>query len=356
MSKLFGHLTLNDTDYVFQATAGQRAIYEAVAEYVARGNTELNSQMSTLVAETTTDHTRRFYLPGSGYLQEIGPDGRPSAVKAAGSWDVSFPLVIKGDQSVGNRTAMAHMTAGALAKHVDTVIADNFNSVRRDILERLFNDGAGAAITMTDDEWGNLSVQPLANGDATLYPPVIGSMTEAVEDHYLAAGYLTAAIADGATDPFVVLVPELTDHFGYGANCITWMNRASATVVRALTNFNPVTDPRLTNAVTAQVPISVPAGVPGTVIGYHSAGTWVAIWDYIPADYMLSICLDVEAPLVKRVDRAGLSPDLTMVIEDDEYPFRASFWEHRYGFGCGNRLNGAVMYFTAGAYAVPTIV
>jgi hypothetical protein len=106
MSKLFGHLTLNDTDFVFNATVGQTAIYEAVMEYVNRGNSELALQMATLVAETTTDHSRRFYLPGSGYLQEFGPDGRPAAVKAAGYWDVAFPLVIKGDQSVGNRTAM----------------------------------------------------------------------------------------------------------------------------------------------------------------------------------------------------------------------------------------------------------
>lgn len=356
MAKLFGHLTLLDTDFVFQATAGQRAIYEAVREYVDRENEGMSRQVATLVSEVTSEHTMRYYLPGSGYLQTIGPDGRPSAVKATGYWDVAFPLVIKGDQSVGNRTAMAHMTTAALEKHIKTVVADNFNSVRRDILERLFNNNAGAAITVSDDEWGNLSVQPLANGDATLYPPIISSMTEATEQHYLAAGYLSAVIADGATDPYATIVPELTEHFGYGANIITWINTAQVAVTEALTSFTPVADPRLKTGTQTAIPVGVPPGTPGTVIGYHSDGTWVAVWDYVPANYLLSICLDVAAPLIKRIDRAGLSPNLTLVIQDDEYPFRASFWEHRYGFGCGNRLNGVVMHLTEGAYTVPTIV
>jgi hypothetical protein len=71
---------------------------------------------------------------------------------------------------------------------------------------------------------------------------------------------------------------------------------------------------------------------------------------------MLAVHLEAPAPVIKRVDPAatGLGRGLQLVAEDESFPFTASFWRHRFGFGVGNRLNGVVMELgTGGTYTVP---
>jgi hypothetical protein len=45
-----------------------------------------------------------------------------------------------------------------------------------------------------------------------------------------------------------------------------------------------------------------------------------------------------------------------LVSQDEEYPFSNSFWRNRFGFGCGNRLNGYALYLASSTtYTSPTI-
>jgi len=67
MSTIFGNLNLNDTDRVFNATQGQRVIYDAVMEYVNRVNAEISAAYSVFISETTANYKERYHLPGSGY-------------------------------------------------------------------------------------------------------------------------------------------------------------------------------------------------------------------------------------------------------------------------------------------------
>ena len=57
---------------------------------------------SLFVAETTSDHKRRYKLPGGGTLQRTAGAGRYGAVKAFGSWDIGLPLEDFGAQIAGS--------------------------------------------------------------------------------------------------------------------------------------------------------------------------------------------------------------------------------------------------------------
>jgi hypothetical protein len=362
MSGIFGSLNLNDTDRVFNSTVGQRAIYEVAAEWINARNAELNAALALFVEETTSEHTRRYKLPGGGYLQRRGPDGRPAQVKATGSWDVAFPLE---DFAAGmgfNDVNRAYMTVAELDRHIQTVMNMNVNTVRFELLKALFKNTDD---TFIDPLMGSLTIKPLANGDAAVYPPVLGSMDEATDDHYLESGYAYTAISD-TNNPYATIAGELEEHFGTptgGADIAVLQPAVVTPLTRSLTDFVPVGDMGIRYGADADLAGALPAPLAsiGKVIGrMDGSGVWVVEWRYMPVaatPFLMGIHLGAPKPLVKRIDPAdtGLGDGLQLVGEDEEFPFKDSIWRHRFGFGAGNRLNGVVMELAAGAgFTVPT--
>jgi hypothetical protein len=105
------------------------------------------------------------------------------------------------------------------------------------------------------------------------------------------------------------------------------------------------------------LPTTLPAGVPGRILGRHNAGVWVVEWRWIPANYLLAIHMGAPKPLIQRADPpdTSLPAGLTLVAEEMDQPFKSSYWSHRFGFGVGNRLNGVVLELgTGGTYTVPS--
>lgn len=364
MSGIFGHLNVSDQDYVFNATVGQRIIYQAATDYVNRATEELNRLLSIFVAQSTSEYKLRYKLPGNGYLQRRGPDGRYGTVKAVGQWDVSFPLEDFGAMIAGNDVDMAYMTMEELDRHVRTVVQQNVNTVRYEVLTALMSRSNG---TFIDDKHGSLTIRSLANTDGTVYPPVIGSMTEADDEHYLELGDLATAIDDthdpwvGVNTNSVNIVTELEEHFGISAGSaeiVSFINQAEVTEISSLTDFEPVDIRQIQEGAQTASPVQVPVNLPGVVIGRHRAGAWIVRWDWVPATYILSVVTAVEAPLYKRIDppATGLGTDLQIVAQDEEFPFRETTWRHRMGFGVANRLNGVCVECAAGGdYTDPTI-
>ncbi|HMN12584.1 MAG TPA: hypothetical protein PKD55_09700, partial [Bellilinea sp.] len=241
MSGIFGALNVNDSDRVFNATAGQRAIYDAAAAYINRINADLDAALSVFVQETTSEYKRRFKLPGGGYLQRRGTQGRPGNVKASGQWDVAFPLEDFAAAVGWNDVDMAYMTVAELENHINTVTAQNVNTVRFEMLKALLNNTQD---TFVDPRHGSLLVEPLANGDAVVYPPVLGSETEATDNHYLESGYLATAISD-TNNPYPVIAAELEEHFGAptgGSDIAVIIHPDETPGTRALASFVPVGD------------------------------------------------------------------------------------------------------------------
>ena len=356
MAGIYGVFGISDTERIFLNTLGQSVVYDAVNEYMAMHNAELAATLGVFVGETTTDFKRRYFLPGGGRLQNMGfaPQGAPGAVKSSGSWDVAFPLYDFGAALAGTRISYAYSTVQDLAREVDGIRARDVATVRYEILNALLGS---TQTTFVDPINGSLSIEPLANSDSVVYPPVLGSETEATENHYLSAGYAVSAISD-TNNPFATITNELEEHFGAptgGSNIVTFIPSDVTAKAQALTDFVSITDMRINPGDDTATITGLPAGVPGRVLGAVS-GTWVVEWRHLPATYALAIHLDAPAPLAMRVDPAytGLGSGLQLVATNDKYPFTESFYSHRFGVAAANRLNGVAMIISAAAWSVPT--
>lgn len=358
MGQLLGLLNIAEAaaDRTFVQTVGQQQVYDAVKMLLNAYNTELEKAKKAFVERTTSDHKFRYKLPGGGKLQRRGGMAQSGAVKAGGYWDVAFPLEDFGAQFGGDDITLAYMSAAELDRHIDTIFIQDKNTVRYEMLRAIFNS---TQKTFVDDIRGSLTVEPLANGDSVVYPPVVGSETEATDTHYLESGYLASAISD-TNNPYPVIRAELVEHFGVqqgGDNVAIMINSAQTPLTKALATFDSIVGRYLIPGANADQPTNLPQGLPGNVIGFVSPGGWVVEWDWIPAGYMLGLHLDAPKPLIERIDPAdtGLGTGLQLVAEDEEYPLKGSHYRHRFGFGAGNRLNGVVMELAnGGGYTIPT--
>lgn len=357
MSKIFGLAGLSASDYQFVRKADQRLIYDAINQLAARVNNDMMDSMRLFVQETTQVYTERYQLPGSGYMQRRADGARGPAVKAYGSWDVAYPLYDYGEQVAATDIDMAYMTPAELDRHVQTVINGYQNAVRRDILTALM---VATNVTYTDKRNGTLTCVPLANGDSVTYPPVIGAVAEATENHYIESNYAGSSISD-TNDPVVTIVDELEEHFGTmtgGSNIAVFINNAQTAKITGLTNFVDYTDMGVREGSNTATVNGAP-DIPGKILGRHRSGAWVSEWRWIPASYVMGIHLEAPAPLKQRVDpvETGLPQGLALVSTAAEYPLEASEWRARFGFGVANRLNGVVVELgTGGTYTAPTII
>lgn len=359
MGQLLGLLNIAEAaaDKTYVQTVGHRLVYDAVKTLMNSYNAEIAKAKKVFVERTTSDFKFRYKLAGGGRLQRRGGLAQSAAVKATGYWDVALPLEDFGAQFGGDDITLAYMTAAELDRHLDTIFIQDVNTVRFEMLKALLNSGQK---TFVDEYQGSLTVEPLANGDSVVYPPAVGSETEATDNHYLESGYTAASISD-TNNPYPVMRAELVEHFGGpqqgGDNIVHFINSAQSALTRALAAFDGVTARFLNPGANTDTPVNIPSGLPGTVIGYVSSGGWIVEWDWIPSGYILGMHMDAPAPLLERIDpeQTGLGTGLQLVAEDEEYPLQSSHYRHRFGFGAGNRLNGVVMELAnGGTYTIPT--
>jgi len=355
MAGIFGHITRDDRDRVFTSTLGQRVFYEAAMEWINDRNADLQQAMSVLIERSTEDFKFRYKLPGAGYLQEVNDQGRYGSVKASGQWDVAFPLRDYGAQVSGSDVDFRYMRVQDLERHLMTVASMNISTTRYLVLKRLFDN---TQWTFTDPDQGSLSIEPIANGDTVVYPPIMGTDTEATEDHFLASTYTAANISD-TNNPIKTMRDELLEHWGdapEGTNIGIFIAPDQEAKVAALTGYVAVSDFATVYGDDQNLIRGFGFNHPGNLIGRVN-GCWIIKWRWMPANYMVGVDFDRPAPLIKRVDPAdvGIPEGLHLVAQDEEFPFRGSFWRNRMGFGCGNRLNAVVMFLTSGStYTIPT--
>lgn len=365
MSFLAGILNISDTERAFVNTIGQQVVFDAVNELLAIYNEDVRRMSEIFVERETEKFKMRYLLAGGGKLQRMGQQAAAGAVKRYGYYDVAFPLRAWGAEMAGDRVDMAYMSIAELSAHLDTIMVQNLNTLRWRMLTSIFED---TNLTFTDPIHGGLTVTRLANTDslgpgatATLYPPVLGSETEAADDHYHGLNYAVNAIATGAaTDPTVPLALDIVEHFGgfgsVGRNLVYFHANDQTVYLTAITGYVAVTDqfiqPGTTTAETSGWPV-----VPGTIHGRLN-GVWLSEWDgWIPDKAGLMILIGVPAPLIKRNDPAdtGLPRGLNLVATDAQYPMQRASYVHRYGFGVGNRLSAACCYINESAtYAPPS--
>ena len=358
MSTIFAMAGLTASDYQFARQADNQLIYTTSNEFIQARIQQLAAAEAVFIAGKTQKVKWRYLLPGGGRISRRATGTRGPVVKATGSWDVEFTLEDYGERVASDAVELAYMSPAEFQRTIDTVLIRYINERRHQILHRLLDDQGGSAATFVDVRLGSLSIQPLANGDSVTYPPVLGSTSESTDDHYNESGYVATAISD-TNNPYTTNVDEILEHFGEstgGDNVATFINNAEENETRDLTDFVEVEDSFIRSGSNTDVPFGLPS-IPGRIIG-RTNGSWVSVWRHIPATYMLSIHLEVEAPLWERHDPAetGLPQGLTLVAQDEgTYDMLSWDWRARFGFGVGNRLNGAVMEVAnGGGYTVPT--
>lgn len=353
MTSIFGHLGVADSDRVYVQTVGQELIFSAVDEYFQAANADLENALAFFVEERTSSFKERYKLLSGGRAQRRGGLTPAAARRTVGGWDVAYPLEDFGEKIVVNDIDLAYMTLTEYEKQVKGVITTVANTIRYEVRKALFNS---ASRTFTDERQGDLTIQPLANGDAVLYPPVLGVEDAATDNHYLESSYASASISN-SNNPVTTIVRELEEHFGESTgndNIAVLVNRTEADRLAALSSFVAVPDNWVTPGNDTAVPDMLP-NIPGKIIGRMN-GAWISQWAWMPAGYMYGQHLDVEAPLKWREDPpdTGLGGGLRLVAQDDRYPLVGAEWRIRFGFGVGNRLNGVMMELgTGGSYSVP---
>ncbi|HEY9463793.1 MAG TPA: hypothetical protein VIR54_11925, partial [Vicinamibacterales bacterium] len=110
-------------------------------------------------------------------------------------------------------------------------------------------------------------------------------------------------------------------------------------------------DPRLSLNANANQPFerATVTRLDNRAIGiFGAAEVWVKPWAI--ANYAF-VCdtTDPRKPLVMRQEE-GLHLEATI----ETFPLRADYYEHMFGFGAWNRLNGAVLQFNNASYSAPT--
>lgn len=355
MASRYGLLTLFDSDREYIQVVGQQIVYDEIQKLAARWNADMQAATALFVSGRTSDFKTRFKLPGGGHMQRTRQQSGPGAVKVYGGWDVAYPLEEFGDALADNEVDLAYMTAGDLNRHLSTIFLRATNTYRYEMLKAVLND---AQDTFVDERKGSLLIEPLANGDAVVYPPILGAEAEATEEHYIETGYTVANISD-TNNPIVTAVDELEEHFGTssgGENIVLVCAKdVSDKLASTITGFVPVPDQYVRVGDNTDIPAGLPR-TPGKIVG-RSNGAWIAEWRWLPATYLFATHLEEEQPLMERVDEpdTGLPVGLTLVANDEIYPLAKSTWRWRFGLGCANRLNGVVIEVAAGGtYTIPT--
>lgn len=346
MATIYGTLGIADYNTTVDEV-GQSLIYDELTKYAAFVDGELAKQTSLFVQAETQKYSETYLLPAGGMMQSANEFTRPGAIKRSGSLSVAYPIEDARDQIAETDIALAYMDGAQLDAHVQSVQLRYANWKRYHILRALLNSSNE---TFADPLNGSLTIRRLANGDGTLFPPVIGATAEAAENHY--SGINNASITD-SYNPFSLIHADLVEHFGDGMN-IAFINSAQESSVTSLTAFYDAVPQYVTFGADKDFASVAGLSVPGRFIGAANQCA-IFVWDWIPNGYVFGMDAMQPAPLKRRTDVPASLRGLRLVATQQEYPLNESFWRAREGFGVANRLNGVAIQITAStSYTTPT--
>ena len=371
MATLYGAVLLADVapdqTYLGNPLLDQETLWDVTATAIAQHNADLALQASLFVGEDTTNATERYDQSGGGTMQLMGEQSQPAAVKAGGGFDVGYPIQEWADQIAAGDIAWRYMALTDYQRHVQTILNRDANTRRQAIMRSLFRNTPWVFRDATRRNAPSVTVKSIANGDGDTYMSALGSLTEATDNHFLTSGYLATAISN-INDPYPVLVGELSEHQGRvtgGQEIVVFINAAQAQLTRALAAFVPVANRFVTPGVNDDTVNAaglgiIPTGMTAEIIGVHSeAGCAIAVWDAVPAGYMVAVHRGMEPTLKRRVDISGVGIPIGLHLVREgptsPYPFINAFWRNRYGYGVYNRIGVAIMQLTAGAYVIPAV-
>lgn len=357
-SVFFGALGLPETDEALIQRVGERIVHEAAEVSLGSHNAQVAGSLDFILENTIEDWKITYKYAGGGRLQKLGNRSRAAEIKGGFSWDVGLPLENLAAGFSADRVTYAYMSVRDFDRVLTTVQNQNTYTIRDEMLKALFNN---TTRVFKDDLRGDINVRPLANGDAVVYPPLVGTEVPGTSNSYLGVATDATAFTD-ANSPILTAVALLESRFGIpsgGSPIVTFLNSVQAKRAKLLADYEPVINRYVTPGVAvSQVELSNLPPLPGRVFGVAN-GSILSEWPFIPAGYTFSLHLGAPKPLLERVDmgKVNLPRGLQLVSEEIDHPFYRAEWVHRTGFGVGNRLNGVLQDLTAAGganvYTIP---
>lgn len=344
----YGFVSLEHLALERVTTVGEQRIFDAIQESVAEHTRQINGLMESFV-ELTTEHKIRFMLAGDGTLQPLDEHGNPKPVQPSGYYDVAFPIQGGGTAWGNNRVSRALMTVEEANRNTLDAQRRDADWLRRHILASVFDN---VAWTYDDPEYGNLTIEPLANGDTVTYNKVGG--TQATDTHYLAQ----AAAIDDSNNPFDDIYDELMEHPSNRGPVVVYVPTNLTSAIEALTAFVEIGDPDLRYGVAStEIENAAEAmnikGFGDEVLGKVNK-CWVVEWRALPDGYMLAHAAG-GGPVVKG--RQYPADSLQGLFAENHSP-DGNLKEVRMiryiGFGVVRRIAAVVYYVGGGAYSIPT--
>jgi hypothetical protein len=331
-------------------TVGERVIYDAIRESAAEHTRQMNALLAGFV-ERTTDHKLRYALPGTGTLQPLDEYGNPRPVRPSGHYDVAFPIQGGGDAWGNNRITRALMTVEEANRHTLDAMARDADWVRRHLLAAMFDN---VAWTYDDPAYGNLTIEPVANGDTVTYTRRGGSAS--TDTHFLAQ----AAAIDDTTDPYDDIYDELMEHPSNSGPIVVYIATSLKATTEALTAFVPIADPDIQYGTGVDQIAGAPGSYDDSIRGVGDAvlgkahGCWIVEWSSLPSGYMIAHARGGGPVLAMREYPAtslqGFFPE--------EFSSDGNLKEMRMlryaGFGTLNRVAALCYYVGGGAWAIPS--
>lgn len=343
---LYGFYNLQDLFNRRVTEVGVDVVETAVQTTMAEHNRQLEAFRS-LFATTTTEYKTRFKSAAASRLQPLDENGRARKVKPGGAYDIELPIKMAGTAWGANFVTLAKMRVEDVNAAMVTLTRGDIEWMRDNMLAAIFSD---ADYIVTDEEYGDLTIRGMANGDATKYQIQTGASDGATADHYLAQ---VNPIADGADNPFPAIYNKITAHPENSGEVIVLVHTDEVASIKALTNFVEYADSNITLGANAdQLTGRLNVAVPGRIIGYVD-GCWIVEWGRMPSGYMVAVSENGDRPLSMRQDVETALQGFIKVAERNDYPFYESQYIRRAGFGGWNRVGAVVYRIGNAAYAVP---
>lgn len=343
---LYGFHNLKDLATQRVTTVGVEVVNTAIDQAFEEHNRQVNA-ITDFFVQRTTAYTARFRSVTAARLQGLDEHGRARPIKPTGYYDVAFPILSAGTAWGADYITSNKMTVMEVNNAVATMLMADARWMRDHILAALY---AAATYVFADPMYGNLTIQPLANGDAVTYQVMTGGDVGAAETHQL---FQAAAIAD-ATNPYPTIYSELSEHPENSGEVVAFIPSNLVATTSALANFRPVSDPNVQlGANTAQLTGSLNRALPGNVIGYVDK-VWIVEWRALPDNYIIATTTDGDRPIAMREDPEPELQGFKQVATRDDHPFYERQYLRRAGFGAWNRVGALIYRVGTGSYAVPT--
>lgn len=333
---LYGFRNLKDQFAERISAINADVITTAIAESVAEHNRQMDALIAMFCQRTTRTQVRYKQL-GAARLQPLDENGRALPIKPSGYYDVAFPVRSAGSAWGADFVTREKMTVED-ANRV-TALMTNADKIwlRDQILAGLYAD---TDYTFTDPQDGDVTVKPLANGDAVTYARN-GSTTSSTDTHQLAQA---AAISDSA-DPFSAIYDELVEHPENKGDVVALIPTNIKSAVTDLTGFKWLPDTNLAQGANdTTVTGSLGIATPGEILGYHTDKVWVVEWKALPDNYMIATTTNAEKPLAMREhEETSLQGFIQAPEQRNDHPFYETQWMRFAGFGGWSRI-GALAY------------